>query len=286
MENSRTIPKEENEPEEDQSIVWLLKGFIFPCWSRKYYKRATQKRVFIAVIFLLIFAFVQSSITTIQVAFAMKNVRNEISGAYEREELPTIWIEDGIARTDSQDQFFFSDKRTVVEIDLTGYAQGIDTSKYSEGILLTHNELHFVNDDGYQEIPLVELHEYFGNPIVLDKTQVLELWEKATSIIDIAAFFGIFFWNAAIRFAYIALLGLLVWGVFSIKYQEVGFNQILITGIYSNVPSIYLSFFIKKIGIGFCGLYTILILIIWTFAMYYVLKAEDKELEIIDSGVY
>ena len=130
MENSRTIPKEENEPEEDQSIVWLLKGFIFPCWSRKYYKRATQKRVFIAVIFLLIFAFVQSSITTIQVAFAMKNVRNEISGAYEREELPTIWIEDGIARTDSQDQFFFSDKRTVVEIDLTGYAQGIDTSKY------------------------------------------------------------------------------------------------------------------------------------------------------------
>ena len=121
---------------------------------------------------------------------------------------------------------------------------------------------------------------------MLDKTQVLELWEKATSIIDIAAFFGIFFWNAAIRFAYIALLGLLVWGVFSIKYQEVGFNQILITGIYSNVPSIYLSFFIKKIGIGFCGLYTILILIIWTFAMYYVLKAEDKELEIIDSGVY
>jgi hypothetical protein len=87
--------------------------------------------------------------------------------------------ENGIARIEGQEQFIFSDKRTVFEIDTTENAQGIDTSAYSEGFLLTHNELHLLSDDGYQVIPLVELHDFFGNPIVLDKTQVLELWNKS-----------------------------------------------------------------------------------------------------------
>lgn len=286
MGDSLIIPEEENESEKGliPSIIWLLKGFVFPCWSRIFYKKASQKRVLVAFIFLLIFAFVQTSITTIQVAIAMKNVGDEIKGAYEREELPSIIIEDGTASIDGQEQYIFSDKRTVLEIDTTGNSQGIDTSAYSEGFLLTHNEIHFLSDDGYQIIPLVELHELFGNPIVIDKTQVLNLWNKSALIIDLAAIVGVFIWNAFVRFAYIALLGLLVWGVVSIKYQGAGYNLILITGVYANVPAIYLSFILKKIGISFCGFYTILLIVIWAFAMHIVLKGEDKDMEVDDSG--
>ena len=285
MEDSLIIQDEENESEKGllPGILWLLKGFVFPCWSRIFYKKASQKRVLIAVLFLLIFAFVQTSITTVQVAIAMNNIGGELKGAYEREELPSIIIEDGVARVDGQQQYISSFERTILAIDTTGNSQGIDTKLYSQGTLLTHNEIHFVDETGYQVIPLSELNEIFGNPIVLDKTQVLELWNNIALIINIAAFFGVYIWNTLVRIAYIALLGLLVWGVVSRKHKEVGFSQILITGIYANVPTIYLMFLLKKIGISFCSLDIILLIIIWAFAMRIVLKAEDIDLEVVDS---
>lgn len=281
MEENNNILQEKNETEEGflPNIKWLLKGFTFPCWSRSFYKEAIRKRFLFAFIFFLFFVFVLTSITAIQVAISLKNVGFEITGAYERGEFPSITIEDGIARTDGQEQYIFTDKRTVVEIDTTGNSQGIDTSAYSEGFLLTHDEFHFVNDDGYQVIPLLEMHEYFGNPIILDKSNILNLWQKVALIIDLTVFIGGFFFNILARFAYIALLGLIVWGIISIKHQGIDYKIILITGIYADVPASYLFFLLKKVSITFCGLKPILLIVIWAIVMWYLLKAENGSME-------
>ena len=285
VENNLNIPDSQNEHEKGfvSNMLWLLKGFAFPCWSRTFYKKATEKKVIIAVVFFFIFAFVQTSVTAIQVAIAMKSVGSEISRAYESGKFPTITIKDGIASVDGTEPYIFSSKRDVLAIDTTGNTQEIDTKAYSRGLLLTRAEIHFVNEDGYQVLPLADLHESFGNPILIDKTQALDLWQKVALAINLIATIGVFLWNSLVKFAYIALLGLVVWGIISIKRQGTGFEIILITGIYANVPTLYISFILKKVGVSFFGLYTLLLIIIWAIALRFVLKEKDKDLSTPDS---
>lgn len=223
--------------------------------------------------------FTLTSITAIQVAFSLKDVGYEINGAYERGEFPNIFIENGIARTDGKEQFIFSSNRTVVEIDTSGQTQGIDTSSYSEGILLTRDEIHLVNDDGYRVFPLTELNETFGNPIVLDKANVLELWNNVKNVINLVVLFGGYIFNLFARFISIVLIGLLVWGIISIKHQGIGFNLILITGIYANVPASYLFLLLKSISLTFCGLRPVLLIVIWLIVAIYLFKQEEKILD-------
>lgn len=285
MESNLNIPESKNEHEKGfgSGLLWLLKGFVFPCWSRTFYKKAIEKKVIIAVVFFLMFAFVQTSVTAIQVAIAMKSVGSEISAAYESGEFPTITIKDGIASADGTQPYVFASQRDVIAIDTTGKTREIDTKAYSRGLLLTRTEIHFVNEDGYQVLPLADLHESFGNPILIDKTQVLDLWQKIALGINLIATIGVFLWNSLVRFAYIALLGLVVWGIVSIKRQGTGFGFILITSIYANVPATYILFILKKIGVSFFSLYTLLLIIIWTIVLYVVLKQKDKDLSTLDS---
>lgn len=129
-----------------------------------------------------------------------------------------------------------------------------------------------LNEDGYQTIPLIDLQEIFGNPIVIDEDQILDLWGTASLLIPLVASVGIFVWNSLLRFAYILLLGIVVWGVLSIKQQGINFSPVLITGIYASVPTIYLQYALKQVGIGFFGLYTIPLIVLWAFALRVVLK--------------
>jgi len=285
VENNLNIPDSQNEHEKGfvSSMLWLLKGFVFPCWSRTFYKKATEKKVITAVVFFLIFAFVQTSVSAIQVAIAMKSVGSEISRAYESGEFPTITIKDGIASVDGTEPYIFSSQRDVVAIDTTGNTQEIDTKAYSRGLLLTRTEIHFVNEDGYQVLPLADLHASFGNPILIDKTQVLDLWQKVALAINLIATIGVFVWNSLVKFAYIALLGMVVWGIISIKRRGTGFGIILITGIYANVPTLYINFILKKLGVSFFSLYTLLLIIVWAIALRFVLKEKDKDLSTLDS---
>jgi hypothetical protein len=255
-------------------LIWLLKGFIFPCWSREFYKKASEKRVIVAVVFLFIFAIAQTSVAVIQVAIAINDVGNEIMQAYKKGTIPSIVIKDGLANVDGPQPYIFKDKRQFLAIDTTGGIREINTSEYSEGMLLTRSELHFVNEDGYRVFQLADLNETFGNPIVLDEAYVLELWNKAFLAINLVVTIGVLFWNSIVRLAYIVLIGLVVWGIVSIKRQGIGFSPILVTGIYAIVPTTYLMFILKQIGISFFSLYTILLIVIWIFALSFVLKSK------------
>ena len=290
MEENSILQPTGNESEENGDFLsWLIfiaKGFIFPCFSPSFYKAASKKKLISPVVFFLLFAIVLTVVGTFQVVDTMGVIGNEIQGAYERGEFPTITIKDGIAQVDGPQPLIFEQDRTLAAIDTTGGMIEIDTRLYSQGILLTRTELHLVNEDGYQVFPLIDLHEGFGNPIIIDKTQALTLWSTISLWINILAFVGILIWNSLIRFIYIVLLGLIIWGFVTIKRKGMGFNPILITGIYANVPVVYLNSILKLVNITFCCLYPMLLVLIWVLALWVVLRnTEDKTETLIDTNL-
>lgn len=276
---SNSFEKNESKKGFLPNLIWLLKGFVYPCWSREYYRFSIKKRFLHAALFFLVFMFAFSSITTVKFASSLRTIGKEINGAYERGEFPNIYIENGIARTDGKERFIFTNNRTVIEIDTSGQTQSIDTNLYSEGILLTRDEVHFVSDEGYREFPLTELNDAFGNPIILDKTNVLNFWNQVKIIIILFVLFGGYIFNLLIRFLAIVLLGLLVWGIISIKITGIGFNPILITGIYANVPASYFFLLSKFIGLSFCGLRPLLLIAIWLLVALMVFEKDEISLE-------
>ena len=198
MDDNSIIQNSQNEDQNgsETNLIWLLKGFIFPCWSREYYRKASEKKLIVAVAFLFIFAIAQTSVTAIQVAIAMNDAGYVIKQAYKKGVIPSIVIKDGLANVDGPQPYIFKDKRQFFAVDTTGGIQEINTSEYSEGMLLTSSELHFVNEDDYRVFQLADLNEAFGNPIVLDQAHVLGIWNKAF----FSNRFGGIHWNIYLEF--------------------------------------------------------------------------------------
>lgn len=279
MEYSPSINSEQNQETSGflDKIIWLLKGFVFPIWSRPFYRKAAGKSMGAALIFLLAFAIFQSIFSTISVALNLSQFEREIERAYLNGEIPDISIENGRATASGSGQYMIENGRQVIAIDTTGVTREIDTDRFSEGFLLTSDEFHLVNEDGYQVLPLSDLNKTFGNPIVLDAASVTGFWGKISLIIAVIVLGGGLLFFSLGRFVYLALLGLLVWGAVSISHKGFDFGKILITGIYANVPTTYLMFILRKVGFTFFGLRGILLFVIWGVAIAYVLKVENPD---------
>lgn len=280
MEYTSPINQQEDQAPANLSekFIWLLKGFIFPIWSRPYYREATTKPMGAALVFLLVFAVLQSIVTTGSVALSLSQFGREIEAAYLKGDVPNIIIENGIATVSGSGIYIIENYRQIIAVDTTGSMQEIDTTLYSEGFLLTRDELHLVNEDGYQVLPLSDFNKAFGNPIILDAANVTNLWSRIALVIDIIVLGGGFLFFSLGRFVYLALLGLIVWGVVSINNKGYDFGKVLITGIYANVPTTYLMFILRKLGISFFGLRGVILFVIWGVAMAYVLKMEKTDL--------
>jgi len=255
-------------------LIWLLKGFVYPIWSRPFYRDAAKKSMGAALVFLLAFAALQSLVSTFSVALNLSQFSSEIEAAYLRGDIPDISIENGLATASGSGQYLIENNRQIIAVDTTGAIREIDTNRYSEGVLLTRNEIHLVNEDGYQVLQLSELNQAFGNPIVLNSATVTNLWSSIALIINLVILGGGFLFYSLGRFIFLALLGLLVWGAVSINNKGFDFGKILITGIYANVPTTYLMFIIRKVGGNFFGLRGIILFVIWGIAIAYVLKGE------------
>lgn len=253
-------------------LTWFFKGFIFPLWSRDFYKQAAARRMGAALVFLLGFALLQTIVTTTSIANNLFTFGREIEAAYQKGEIPDMRIENGAASVSGTGKYLIENNRQFFGIDTTGELQRIDTSRFSEGLLLTRTEIHFVNEDGYQVLLLSDLNDTFGNPIILDGASVSRLWSGAAVFISVAVLFGGFLFYSFGRFAYLALLGLLVWGAASLGKKQVNFAPIMITGIYANVPATYAMFILRKAGLTFCGLGVMILLLIWGLAVASVLK--------------
>ena len=270
------VNTQENKEGFASRLLFFLKGFVYSCFSGSFYRQAVRKRLLGAVVFFLVFTFLMTVISTAQLGIEMYQAGDEIRAAYARGEIPVIEIRDGVAYVEGDQPFVWADKRRIIAIDTTGAIQKIDTRAYSQGILLTRTALHALSKDGYQVIPLKVFHESFGNPIILDEAHVLHLWKIFVLAFVLLAFVAFWVWNTLIRFMYIALLGLVIWGLVSLK-RKIGFAPILITGLYAVVPVIYLRFVLGLIHVDFPGLYTLLLLVVWGLALWVVLRTFPEE---------
>ena len=274
MDYSSPIDHEDNQGPTNfiQKLTWLFKGFVFPIWSRPFYKQAAGKSMGAALVFLVVFAALQSIIATISISINLRQFGREIESAYLDGEIPDITIENGRAFASGSGRYVVENNRQIIAVDTTGAMREINTDQYSEGFLLTRDEFHLVNEDGYQVMPLSDINQTFGDPITIDADSTANLWSTISRIINIVVLGGGGLFFSLGRFIYLVLLGLIVWGAASITDKGVDFSKILITGIYANVPTTYLMFILRKFGISFFGLRGVILFVIWGIAIAYVLK--------------
>ena len=248
---------------------WLLSGFVLPCFSLDFYKKAVHKRLIIAVVFYVLFGFTLTLFSTIIIGRELRSVNQFIQLAYLRGDIPEIVIENGTASVDAPQPVIFVDEEgTLFAIDTTGKIEDIDRARYYQGILLTKNNLKLLNKGEYQNIPLVELHDIFEqNPIYIDANAVTNLWQRISSILLGLSFAGLFIWNIIVRFMFLTFLALIVWGAASIFRFKANYGPILTLGIFALVPATYLNYLLGIIGIRFFLLKTFLLLTIWGFVL-------------------
>lgn len=274
-----TLPNEDQSKIKDrihfgQWLVFILKGFIFPLFSLNFYREVSKKKITTPILFFLIFAAVVSAITTVVMGIAMGSAATSIRTAYEKGEFPTIEIRGGVAYVDGPQPFVYEQARQLIAIDTTGEINEIVTHKYSEGILLTRTELHLVNEDGYRKIPLSDFHQGFGDPIVIDESRVMSVWGLFVGIMLLIVFLGLLAWNAVVKFIYLAMLGIIIWGIAYFFRKGTRYETTLATGIFVHVPVFYLTILLGFVNIDFCGMYTLLLITAWSLVMWLLLRQQ------------
>ena len=257
-------------------LTWLGRGFFQTLYSLQFYRAATQKSLIDAILFFVVFGTLLTVITTFSLSRNLGSVADEIEQAFAAGEFPEIVIENGLATVRArQPLILLEEEGTIVILDTTGAYQTIDTSRYSQGFLLTRDSLHAYSEGDYQVVQLGDLNNAFGNPIVVNRETALDFWRSLTSIFSVVAFIGIGLWNLVVRFMGLTFLAVLVWGVLSAFNIRSEYGPVLTVGIYALVPAVYLSFLLGQIGISFCGFQTGLLLAVWAIVARWVLKADQ-----------
>ncbi len=263
-------------------LGWLGMGFVLPCASLTFYRQAARRKVIWAVVFFVIFSLVLTGVATIDLASTMGSLPvDDIRDAFESGQMPTITIQDGLARVDgAQTRVLFDGEGMFIAIDMTGTYRQLDRTRYSQGILLTPSELHIMNNTGrYQVIPLSELQQALNaNPIVIDADTVTRAWQAFAALFTIVAIVGLAIWNVPVRFVYVAVLALVAWGFVVLMRPGTGYGPVLATGLYAVVPALYLDYLLGRLGISFCFLQTLILLAIWAVALWGMMDEVERPL--------
>ncbi|MFQ5944372.1 MAG: DUF1189 family protein [Anaerolineales bacterium] len=255
-------------------LTWLGRGFFQTLYSLQFYRAATQKSLIDAILFFVVFGTLLTIISTFNLSRNLSSVADDIEQAFATGEFPEIVIENGLATVRArQPLILLKGEGKIAILDTTGAYQSIDTSRYTQGFLLTRDSLHAYSDGDYQVVQLRDLNNTFGNPIVVSRDTALDFWRSFTPILSVVAFIGIGLWNLLVRFMGLTLLAVLVWGVLSAFNIRSEYGPVLTLGIYALVPAVYISFLLGSIGISFCGFQTGLLLVIWVLVARWVLKA-------------
>ncbi len=281
--NLDPISDETRDPAVDQDdggitaeLAWLGRGFFQPLYSLQFYRAAVQKSLIDAILFFVVFGTLLTIISTINLSRNLGSAADDIEQAFTSGEFPEIVIENGLATVRALQPLILMERDgSIIILDTTGTYQSIDTNRYSQGFLLTRNNLHAYSDGDYQVVQLSDLNSAFGNPIVVNRETALNLWRSFASIFSVAAFLGIGLWNLAIRFMWLTFLAVLVWGGLSAFNMRSDYGPVLTVGIYALVPSVYISYLLGLIGISFCGFQSGLLLVIWVVVSRWALDVDS-----------
>jgi hypothetical protein len=264
-------------------VGWFLSGFVLPLGSFSYYRKASQKSAGQAVLFFLLFTITASFFASIGMGVTLQAVGNEIRQSFEDGTVPEIVIRDGVAEVDGPQPVIVADiqdgtsPRTIVIIDTTGRTRQIDTSQYDQGFLLKERELHILNQNGrYQVLPLEELNTMFGtDTIVIDANSATRGWRVFAILFAFIIFFALILWNSVVRLMFISLVALVMWGVVSLFRPNTEFGPVIVSGIYSLVPAVYISHLFNRAGAPIPCLQTLLFLSAWILALFITFSPMD-----------
>jgi hypothetical protein len=280
MMEENPIPESQPEKQSNASgclgqVGWLLSGAVLPLGSFAYYRKAAQKSVGSAILFFVFFTLVISVLSTISFGVAIFSVIRGIQQAYADGEVPEITISRSVAEVDGAQPFILfngadaNGQSILVAADTTGEITEIDTRHFDQGILLTRTELHVLNrQNGYQVLPLSELHTLFArDPIIVNAQTVSQAWGIISMIVVILAFIFLILWHTVVRLMVISMIALVLWGIVSLIKPNTGFGPIIITGLYAIVPAIYLSHLFSRSGFGLPGVQTFFLLLFWVIGL-------------------
>ena len=273
--------------EELSFFTYIFRGFIFSCGSINFYKAAIKKKVFWAIVFFVLFGLV---FTTVQTIIGMKNLKNAgtyITEAFQNGDVPNMTIHNGVAEVDAEQPVWYEDNNRFLGADTTGVITSEDLRSYDEGVLLTRETIYNWQDGQMKEISLQDMNSVFGDPIYFDEQHVLDFWQSFSAIMGFVIFFALWFWSAGIRLLYILVVALVLWGIVSLSRKDVNFGPILISGIFANVPVMYIKTILGIMNVSFFLLYTILLLVIWGIVLGKLFKkpAAIADAEVVSTSV-
>ena len=252
-------------------LGWFFSGAVLPMGSFSYYRKAAQKSVGSAILFFVFFTLVISALFTINVAVNIFSVIGSIQQAYADGEIPEITISKGIAEASGGQPYVMIDETNAggqsmfVAVDTTGTIRRIDTSRYTQGFLLTQTELQMVTpQNGFQSIPLREFNTAFEkDPIIINAQTVSQAWGIMSIVVVVFAFIFLVLWHVVVRMMIVSMIALILWGIVSLIKPNTGFGPIIVTGLYAVIPAIYLSRLFSRSNISFPGLQTFFLLVFW-----------------------
>ncbi|MBN1580403.1 MAG: DUF1189 family protein [Anaerolineae bacterium] len=249
-------------------------GFVLPCISPAFYFHTGRRRVAGAVGFFFLFAL---AITVVQILSAFRSfgtLRNEIEQAFSSGGFPEITISRGQATIHGMNPFVREFDDSILILDTTGEytPSNLLSGRYNSGFLLTKTEVYSLDEGGLDSIKLSDLQAMVGDPFVLDA----KLIQTLLGWFQIAIFIVLVIWNSVVRLIYLGFLALPVWGIAAAIRRGSGFAPVFITGIYALVPAVYGAHLLSRIGIRFCGLQTILWLIVWAVGLVVALSEREE----------
>ncbi|MCE9645795.1 MAG: DUF1189 domain-containing protein [Chloroflexi bacterium] len=255
---------------------WFFSGTILPMGSFSFYRKAAQRSVGSAILFFIVFTLAISTLVTINLAVNIFSVIGGIRQSYADGKIPEITIAHGVAEVNGRQPFILVDEQssagtqpTFVAVDTTGTITEIDTSRYTQGFLLTRTELHVYNlQNGYQAFPLSELNTAFEkDPILINAQTMSQAWGVMSTVVVILAYIFLILWYVVVRLMIISMIALILWGIVTLIKPNTGFGPIINTGLYAIVPAIYLSHLFSRSNISFPGLQTFFLLIFWIIGL-------------------
>ncbi|MEK6222273.1 MAG: DUF1189 domain-containing protein, partial [Chloroflexota bacterium] len=193
---------------------------------------------------------------------------------YDRNQFPTIVIEDGLTTVDGQTPIeIFNQERVFIAIDTSGQIQEIDVKQYVQGVLLTQDTLHLLNNGQYQRLSLIDLHEMTeSSRIVIDRSWVDEFASYFFALIILVSTGLIFIFNFFLRPFYLGLFAMLLLGITKFFRPNIQYSTVLITGIYAHVPALTIGYLLTLSGVTVPFMQTLLLIAFWSFGLSLILN--------------
>jgi hypothetical protein len=253
----------------------FLAGLVLPLASPAFYRRVLRQSAGRSVVFFLVFSSLVALFLTAEIVAGMGMAQTGIQQAFAAGTWPVITIENGVARVrGTQPAVLVDEGGMFMAIDTTGRFTRIDPGRYAQGMLLTYDSLHVLNQGEYQVIPLSDLQTLFNaNPLIVDENTVLQAWNTISVLISGGAMVALFIWHLGVRLVYLLVLAWIMRKALELFSSSLPFSAVLTIGIYAYVPASYLGYLLSHLRVSFFALQTLLILVFWAIGLWHALRA-------------